>query len=182
MGLKVLAQVRIISLINGSIRSEREVIGWSTTIPSYNPADIVANLRRLMNDEEVVPMLPWWRGFKGEVKKVGEHKYDVTGIAEKVDDTTVRVSELPIHKWTVSFKAELEAMIADGKDGAVKVGILTLELLHILLMRFHRISKNTLITLTWTSSSPCHKRNSRRRRHRASSSISNLRPRSIPAT
>ena len=110
-------------------RSKREVTGWSTSIPSYNPVDIVANLRRLMNDEEMVPMLPWWRGFKGDIKKVGEHKYDVTGIAEKIDDTTVRISELPIHKWTINFKAELEAMIGDGKDGAVKVSILTLKLL-----------------------------------------------------
>lgn len=84
-----------------------------------------------MNDEEVVPMLPWWRGFKGDIKKVGEYKYDVTGIAEKVDDTTVRISELPIHMWTVNFKKELETMIGDGKDGAVKVSVLTPELLNI---------------------------------------------------
>jgi len=36
-------------------------------------------------------LLPWWRGFKGTTKKTGEHKYDVTGIANKVNDTTIEV-------------------------------------------------------------------------------------------
>lgn len=38
-------------------------IGWSTSVPNYNPVDVVANLKRLMAGEEQVPMLPWWRGF-----------------------------------------------------------------------------------------------------------------------
>ena len=96
-------------------------IGWSTTIPCYNPEDIVANLRRLMAGEEMVPMLPWWRGFKGTIKKVGEHKYEVVGVARKINDTTVEITELPIHKWTQSYKAELEAMIGEKGDGVIKV-------------------------------------------------------------
>jgi len=81
----------------------------------------VANIRRLMAGEEQEPMLPWWRGFKGTIKKTGDHKYDVTGIASKINDTTIEVTELPIHKWTQSYKAELEAMIGEKGDGAVKV-------------------------------------------------------------
>ncbi|RDB28584.1 DNA topoisomerase 2 [Hypsizygus marmoreus] len=106
-------------LINGA---EGIGTGWSTTIPCYNPTDIVMNLRRLMNGEEVVPMLPWWRGFKGEIKPVAKHKYDVTGVVRKVNDTTVEITELPIHVWTEKFKADLEAMIVGetGKDGVIK--------------------------------------------------------------
>lgn len=74
-----------------------------------------------MNGEEMVPMLPWWRGYNGTIKKVGDHRFEVTGVATKINDTTVRITELPIHKWTQTFKAELEAMIADKTDGAVKV-------------------------------------------------------------
>jgi len=48
-------------LVNGS---EGIGTGWSTYIPNYNPRDIVANLRRLLNDECTVPMHPWYRGFK----------------------------------------------------------------------------------------------------------------------
>lgn len=40
------------------------LIGWSTSIPNYNPVDIVDNIRRLMRGEAQVPMLPWYRGFK----------------------------------------------------------------------------------------------------------------------
>lgn len=104
-------------LVNGA---EGIGTGWSTTIPCYNPIDIVDNLRRLMAGEEMVPMLPWWRGFKGTIKKVGDHKYDVTGVVRKINDTTVEVTELPIHKWTQTYKAELEAMIGEKGDGVIK--------------------------------------------------------------
>ena len=84
-------------------------------------------------------MLPWWRGFSGSVKKVGDNKYDVIGIAKKTDDTTVEITELPIHKWTQAYKVELEGMIGEKNDGPVKVcfssaacwsGIVALQLRH----------------------------------------------------
>lgn len=97
-------------------------LGWSTNIPCYNPMDIVANLRRMMKDEDLVPMHPWWRGFTGAVTLTAKNKYDVTGIARKVDDTTIEVTELPIHMWTKSFKEQLEGMLTSEKGEApVKV-------------------------------------------------------------
>ncbi|KAL5535074.1 TOP2 [Sanghuangporus sanghuang] len=104
-------------LINGA---EGIGTGWSTSIPSYNPMDIVNNLKRLMKGEEMEPMSPWWRGFNGSIKKTGDGKYEVTGIVKKLNDTTVEITELPIHKWTQNFKAELEAMCGEKGDGAVK--------------------------------------------------------------
>ncbi|KAE9383266.1 DNA topoisomerase II [Gymnopus androsaceus JB14] len=105
-------------LINGA---EGIGTGWSTNIPSFNPVDIIDNIRRLMNDEELVPMHPWWRGFKGEIKQISKNKYDVHGVVTKLDDTTVEITELPIHKWTQTFKAELEAMMVGEKgEGSVK--------------------------------------------------------------
>ncbi|KAI5989769.1 DNA topoisomerase II [Pisolithus albus] len=104
-------------LVNGA---EGIGTGWSTNVPLYNPVDIVENLRRLMAGEEMTPMLPWWRGFKGTIRKVGDHKYDVTGVARKINDTTVEITELPIHKWTQTYKAELEAMIGEKGDGVIK--------------------------------------------------------------
>ena len=105
-------------LINGA---EGIGTGWSTNVPCYNPEDIIANIRLLMDGKEQVSMLPWWRGFNGTVKKIGEHRYDVTGIVKKINDTTVEITELPIHKWTQSYKAELEGMIGEKGDGPVKV-------------------------------------------------------------
>lgn len=48
-------------LVNGS---EGIGTGWSSYIPNYNPRDVVANVRRLLNDEMMEPMDPWYRGFK----------------------------------------------------------------------------------------------------------------------
>lgn len=31
------------------------------------------------------------------------------------------ITELPIHKWTTSFKAELEALCGEKGDGVIKV-------------------------------------------------------------
>jgi hypothetical protein len=39
-------------------------IGWSLNIPNYNPRDIVENLKRLIKNEEPIPMHPWYRGFQ----------------------------------------------------------------------------------------------------------------------
>ena len=33
--------------------------GWSTSVPNYNPRDIAANLRRLMDDQPREPLHPW---------------------------------------------------------------------------------------------------------------------------
>ncbi|KAF7063584.1 hypothetical protein CFC21_070099 [Triticum aestivum] len=38
--------------------------GSSSYVPNYNPRDIIANLKRLLNEETVVPMDPWYKGFK----------------------------------------------------------------------------------------------------------------------
>ncbi|KAG5717839.1 DNA topoisomerase 2, partial [Termitomyces sp. T112] len=107
-------------LVNGA---EGIGTGWSTNIPCYNPIDIVANLRRLMDGEEMVPMHPWWRGFKGEIKSVGKQKYEASGIVTKLNDTTVEITELPIHVWTEKYKELLESMeVSDNKEsgGVIK--------------------------------------------------------------
>ncbi len=54
---------------------------------------------------------------------MSKNKYDVFGVVKKLSDTTVEITELPIHKWTQTYKAELEAMIAGEKDkeGVIKV-------------------------------------------------------------
>lgn len=143
-------------------------------MPSYNPADIVANIRRLMAGEEQEPMLPWWRGFKGTIKKTGEHKYDVTGFARKVNDTTIEITELPIHKWTQTYKAELEAMIGEKGEGVIKVRRSSVHFLSSLTVYgvCYRITRSITTTRTCTSWSIWLRRTCRRRRSRVLSSSS----------
>ena len=54
-------------LVNGA---EGIGTGWSTSIPNYNPRDIVANLRRLLDGQPLEPMAPWYKGFKGSIHEV----------------------------------------------------------------------------------------------------------------
>ena len=44
-------------LINGA---EGIGTGWSTSIPNYNPRDVVANLKRYLAGEALEPMQPWY--------------------------------------------------------------------------------------------------------------------------
>lgn len=68
--------------------------GYSSTVPNFNPRDIVANLRRLMAGDEPTVMHPWYKGFKGsiEVDAKKKDKYITKGIIEKVDDDRVRIT------------------------------------------------------------------------------------------
>lgn len=101
-------------LVNGA---EGIGTGWATSVPNYNPLDIVANLRRLMAGEEPLPMTPWYRGFGGSIVPSKANSYAVCGRAEQLDERTVLISELPLRKWTQDYKEALEAMMVPGKDG-----------------------------------------------------------------
>ncbi|MEW5319559.1 MAG: hypothetical protein WDW38_010704 [Sanguina aurantia] len=105
-------------LVNGA---EGIGTGWSTTIPNYNPADIVTNLKRLMAGEEQVPMHPWYRGFKGFIEeadsKTGARSYRCSGIVTQVSDLKVEITELPVRKWTQDYKEYLEGLVKpEAKD------------------------------------------------------------------
>lgn len=112
-------------LINGS---EGIGTGWSSYVPNYNPRDLVANVRRLLNDEPMEPMDPWYKGFKGTIEKTATKEagatYTVTGIIEEVNETTLRISELPVRRWTEDYKQFLESMTVSNdkaKDPFIKV-------------------------------------------------------------
>jgi DNA topoisomerase-2 len=99
-------------LINGS---DGIGTGWSSTIPNYNPEDIVDNLRRLMKGEEMLPMVPWFRGFKGTVTPMGPDRYKFSGIIKQTGDNEVEITELPIRVWTQDFKNKLVEIIKGEK-------------------------------------------------------------------
>ncbi|KAJ8573579.1 hypothetical protein K7X08_010090 [Anisodus acutangulus] len=111
-------------LVNGS---EGIGTGWSSYVPNYNPRDLVANVRCLLNDELMEPMDPWYKGFKGKIEKTATKEagatYTVTGIIEEVNETTLRISELPVRRWTEDYKQFLESMTVSTdkiKDAFIK--------------------------------------------------------------
>ena len=47
-------------LVNGS---DGIGTGWSSSIPNYNPRDIVSNIHKYMKGEELMDLHPWYRGY-----------------------------------------------------------------------------------------------------------------------
>jgi len=66
-------------LVNGA---EGIGTGYSSNVPSYNPRDLVKNIRRMLDGQEPHEIKPWFRGFKGTIEKKqgSEQKYRCTGI------------------------------------------------------------------------------------------------------
>ncbi|EGW35747.1 DNA topoisomerase 2 [Spathaspora passalidarum NRRL Y-27907] len=102
-------------LVNGA---EGIGTGWSTNIPSYNPKDIVANIRRLMNGEPLQEMTPWYKGWEGDIEPMGPQKYKVSGRIEQVDNNTVEITEIPVKTWTNNVKEFLLAGFGNEKTQA----------------------------------------------------------------
>jgi DNA topoisomerase-2 len=97
--------------INGSVGIGT---GFSTNIPSYDPLDIVDLLKRMLDgedlNEEEDDIEPWYRGFKGEIRKIGA-KYYTIGVFKRLAPTKIQVTELPIGYCTFDFKGDLEAAL-----------------------------------------------------------------------
>jgi DNA topoisomerase-2 len=92
--------------------------GWSTSIPNYNPADVIENIRLRMagsSKADMKPMQPWFRGWEGEVEDIGNGRFKFTGTIVHKDANTVEVTELPVRFWTQDFKAHLEEIIKAEK-------------------------------------------------------------------
>ena len=93
-------------LINGS---EGIGTGFSCYVPPFNPKDIKDNIGRILDGKQVVPMRPWFRGFKGKV-----HKEDDTWMMEGVwnwKGDNIVVTELPPGRWTQDYKEYLEGLV-----------------------------------------------------------------------
>ncbi|GMG55681.1 unnamed protein product [Ambrosiozyma monospora] len=88
-------------LVNGA---EGIGSGWSSSIPPFNPVDIVNNIRALMNGEEMSDMIPWFKGWEGTVTRIAKDKFRVEGNIEEVDDNTIEITELPARMWTIQMK------------------------------------------------------------------------------
>lgn len=97
--------------------------GFSTEINCYHPVDLCNMiLNRIQSDEPIQrdtsTLRPWYRGFKGSITKINDTTYASRGVMELINDTTIRIKELPIGKWTQDYIEFLEKMTVErgGKD------------------------------------------------------------------
>jgi DNA topoisomerase-2 len=98
--------------------------GFSTEIPCYHPVDLCnLILERIKSDEPVQrdtsSLRMWYRGFRGSVTKVSDTTCASRGVMEIVNDTTIRIKELPVGKWTQDYIEFLDKMTIErgSKDG-----------------------------------------------------------------
>ena len=84
--------------------------GFSTDIPSYDPKEIISNIKRLINDKAPKQMTPWYRGFKGVVEETSPGVYVSKGVYA-ITGKTVMISELPVGTWTNNYKEFLEGLL-----------------------------------------------------------------------
>ena len=95
--------------------------GFSTEIMCYNPAQIIAYIKhKLSGASAPVPTIePFYKNFKGTIRRVGDTKYLLKGCYTILDDKKIRITELPIGTWTDDYKNFLENLIeppAGSKD------------------------------------------------------------------
>lgn len=104
-------------LINGT---EGIGTGFSTSVPQYNPIDIVKNIKRYLKDEEMEFMRPWFRGFKGTIEDISEEKFLMTGSYEVIDQYTVHITDLPVGVWSEDYREFLESIKISKKNESPK--------------------------------------------------------------
>ncbi|ODV85564.1 hypothetical protein CANARDRAFT_198612 [[Candida] arabinofermentans NRRL YB-2248] len=91
-------------LVNGS---DGIGSGWSTNIPPFNPKDIIHNIRALMTGDEMMDMIPWFKGWEGTITRVSSDRFKVEGNIEEIDENTLEITELPARMWTITMKEYL---------------------------------------------------------------------------
>jgi DNA topoisomerase-2 len=89
--------------------------GWSTVIHQYNPLDIIQNIRMRLKGQMPPILVPWYRGFRGTIRKNGD-EFLMTGCWTWKNAQTLHISELPVGTWTSPYKEFLENAM-DGKNG-----------------------------------------------------------------
>jgi DNA topoisomerase II len=91
--------------------------GWSSSVPAYNPKDIIQWIRQWIEEEsdsfieaEHEELVPWYRGFTGriELERVGGVATRAVTHGIFTEGKKVEISELPIGVWTNSYTERVE--------------------------------------------------------------------------
>jgi DNA topoisomerase-2 len=95
--------------------------GHSVKILPRDPASVRDVVRTLVKgqtpsaDTINTKLLPTFTGWDGTVTHIGENQYQLTGVLEKVNTTTIRVTALPVTYSVDRFKAILVQLMDDNK-------------------------------------------------------------------
>ena len=100
------------SLLNGS---EGIGTGWSTLIPQYKIEDLVDYIENKIADKKKnIELKPYYENFKGEITyDESTDNYITKGIINRVNTSTLTITELPIGVWNNNYYSVLDKMIDD---------------------------------------------------------------------
>lgn len=95
--------------------------GHATKILPRNPksvkklVDSIINSKAISKDRIEKLSMPHFIGWKGTVERLSENQYSLTGIVEKVNTTTLKVTELPVGYDVDKFKSILVKLMDENK-------------------------------------------------------------------
>jgi DNA topoisomerase-2 len=91
--------------------------GFSSSIPSFDPREIVRYLRGVLQGisggSPVTAFVPYYEGFTGTVRKLTDTKFLIVGKYENLGNDQIRITELPVGTWTMPYITFLEGLL-DG--------------------------------------------------------------------
>lgn len=87
--------------------------GYSTSIPNFNPVDIIKCMEARLKGKPYPDIKPWYNNFKGDIIKINDKKYISKGVWKKVSASKIIINELPIGTWTDDYKEFLDTMIEE---------------------------------------------------------------------
>jgi DNA topoisomerase-2 len=100
--------------------------GFSSSIPSFDPRDIVRYLRGVLQGisggcgAPAPAFVPYYEGFTGTVRKLTDTKFLIVGKYENLGNDHIRITELPVGTWTMSYIAFLEGLLDGVTDKSGK--------------------------------------------------------------
>lgn len=106
--------------------------GWSCSLPSHNPLEVVQCIRDWLNDKDgfkLPELAPYFNGFTGTIEKIDKHKYRCYGLFVKEDVSfgnkrkkgeTHRITEIPVDCSIDKTKELLETLYEEKKLKSLK--------------------------------------------------------------
>lgn len=89
--------------------------GFACYILKYNPEVVRKECLAVLKNKKRSKLVPWYRGFTGDISRNEETgQVTFTGKYEIVDKKTMKITELPIGRYTKEYREHLNKLEADG--------------------------------------------------------------------
>jgi DNA topoisomerase-2 len=90
--------------------------GFSCSVPPYNPTDLIAYMKGILQGQPTIDLIPFYEGFKGTVARIESDKYLIKGKYVRTGADTIEIIELPVGRWTMAYTKMLEEMMDGSTD------------------------------------------------------------------